>query len=85
VTPLPTERAQAIIAEAEYFSALLMPMIATVESQLAGPQERLVWWAALMACLGGFAASGLGSEAVYAVSAMTEKLTSRVAAEKTAH
>jgi hypothetical protein len=85
VTPLPTEQARLIIEQAEQLGAYMVPMITLCESQLTGPQERLVFWAGLMAYLGGLAASGLGSEAVYAVSAMTEKLTSRVAAEKTAH
>jgi hypothetical protein len=48
-------------------------------------EERLVFWAGFMAYLGGLAASGLGNEALYAISAMTEKLTNRVLVEKTAH
>ncbi len=85
MTPLPTEQARLIIEQAEQLGAYMVPIIMLCESQLASPQERLVWWAGLMAYLGGLASSGLGAEALYAISAMTEKLTNRTIAEKTGH
>lgn len=71
---LSKEAGAAIVHQAEAFGDLIVPMIMMAEASLQSPQERLVWWAGLMSYLGGLAASGLGAEALFAVSAMTEKL-----------
>lgn len=71
-----TEDAAPVIKVAQELGRSLLPVIASFEVAFQTQEEKVIFWSAFMAYLGGMAAAGIGPDALTAVAQMTHRLTS---------
>ena len=60
----------------------LIEFIRWRESTLLDDREKLLWWASFLGSLGGMCAASIGTEALGAITAINNKVTTKILAER---